>query len=91
MLDVESAAVVEIISEDTAYSIESALLVRREGGWRAARRELRRSDSFDELQDLRRIWLVFDENRNQGARKSSFCDGLRMPFFPKIVRPQWNV
>jgi hypothetical protein len=33
-LDVESAAVVEVTSEDTAYPIESAVLLAQKRGWR---------------------------------------------------------
>jgi len=36
-LDVESAAVVEVTSEDTAYPIESAVLLGQKQGWRAAK------------------------------------------------------
>src|SRR5579864_9248821 len=35
-LDLESTASVEITSEDNAFPIESALLQRDKGGWRAA-------------------------------------------------------
>jgi hypothetical protein len=61
-LDLESAAVVEVTSEQKGYPIESALVLGETQGWRA-------SDSgtqtirlvFDVPQRIRRIWLVFEE------------------------------
>jgi hypothetical protein len=91
-LDVESAAVVEVTSEDTAYPIESALLVGEKRGWRAAKSGSQTIRLiFDEPQNLRRIWLVFDETETR--RTQEFL--LRWSAdaghsFRDIVRQQWN-
>ena len=92
-LDVESAAVVEVTSEDTAYPIESALLLGEKRGWRAAKPGTQTIRLiFDEPQTLRRIWLVFfDETETR--RTQEFL--LRWSAdtghsFREIVRQQWN-
>src|SRR5258708_7815006 len=61
-LDVGSAAVVEVTSEDGAHPVESALLQGEKRGWRAAGpgpQTIRLV--FDKPQKLRRIWLKFEE------------------------------
>jgi hypothetical protein len=61
-LDVDSAAVVEVTSEDAAHPVESALLQGEKRGWRAAGpgpQTIRLV--FDKPQNLRRIWLKFEE------------------------------
>ena len=91
-LDLDSAAVVEVTSEEKGYSVESALVSGDVQGWRAA-------DSspqtirliFDEPQELRRIWLVFEDAEN--TRTQEFV--LRWSAdighsFREIVRQQWN-
>ncbi len=91
-LDLDSAAVVEVTSEEKDYPVESALVAGEMQGWRAA-------DSgtqtirliFDEPQRLRRIALVFEET--EAARTQEFVlrwspDGGRS--FREIVRQQWN-
>src|SRR3984893_13967660 len=91
-LDVESAAVVEVTSEDTAYPIESALLLGEKRGWRASKPGTQTIRLiFDEPQNLRRIWLVFDETETR--RTQEFL--LRWSTdagdsFREIVRQQWN-
>ena len=91
-LDLESAAVVEVTSEEKGYSVESALISGETQGWRAA-------DSgtqtirlvFDVPQRIRRIWLVFEETeaeRTQEFVLRWFSDGG--PSFREIVRQQWN-
>ena len=91
-LDLESAAVVEVTSEETGYPVESALVSGETEGWRAA-------DSgtqtirlvFDVPQRIRRIWLVFEETeaeRSQEFVLRWFSDGGH--FFREIVRQQWN-
>ena len=78
-LDLESAAVVEVTSEETGYPVESALVSGETDGWRAA-------DSgtqtirlvFDVPQRIRRIWLVFEETeaeRSQEFVLRWFSDG----------------
>jgi hypothetical protein len=69
-LDLESAAVVEVTSEDKGYPIESALVSGETQGWRAA-------DSgtqtirlvFDVPQRIRRIWLVFEETEAERTQE----------------------
>ena len=91
-LDVEHTALVEVTSEENGFPIESALL-GAEGGWRAAdpgTQTIRLI--FDEPQNLRRIWLVFEDSEN--ARTQEFvlrwsADGGNS--FQEIVRQQWNL
>ena len=91
-LDLESAAVVEVTSEEKGYPVESALVSGETEGWRAA-------DSgtqtirlvFDVPQRIRRIWLVFEETeaeRSQEFVLRWFSDGGHL--FREIVRQQWN-
>jgi hypothetical protein len=91
-LDLESAAVVEVTSEEKGYPVESALVSGETQGWRAA-------DSgtqtirlvFDVPQRITRIWLIFEET---GAERTEefmlrwFSDGGHS--FREIVRQQWN-
>ena len=91
-IDLDSAAVVEVASEEEDYPIESALLSRETRGWRAAgpgTQTIRLV--FDEPQRLRRIALVFEENDTK--RTQEFV--LRWSpdsghSFREIVRQQWN-
>jgi hypothetical protein len=91
-LDLDSAAVVEVTSEEKGYPVESALVSGETQGWRAA-------DSgtqtirliFDVPQRIRRIWLVFEETeaeRTQEFVVRWFSDGGHS--FREIVRQQWN-
>src|ERR1700692_2880188 len=91
-LDLESASVVEVTSEDKGYPIESALVSGETQGWRAA-------DSgtqtirlvFDVPQRIIRIWLVFEETgaeRTQEFVLRWFSDGGNS--FQEIVRQKWN-
>jgi hypothetical protein len=91
-LDVDSAALVEVTSEENGFPIESALQGGETQGWRAADAGIQTIRLiFDEPQNLRRIWLVFEESEN--ARTQEF--GLRWSSdngnsFREIVRQQWN-
>jgi hypothetical protein len=91
-LDLESAAVVEVTSEEKEYPVESALVSGEMQGWRAA-------DSgaqtirlvFDVPQRIRRIWLVFEET--EAERTQEFVlrwFSSRGHSFREIVRQQWN-
>jgi hypothetical protein len=91
-LDLESAAVVEVTSEEKGYPVESALVSGETEGWRAA-------DSgpqtirlvFDVPQRIIRIWLVFEETRAERSQEFVlrwFSDGGHS--FREIVRQQWN-
>lgn len=90
--DLESAAVVEVTSEDAGFPIESALTLKETAGWRAGLpgTQLIRL-VFDRAQELRRISLAFEENET--SRTQEFVlrwssDGGRK--FQEIVRQQWN-
>ena len=91
-LDLANLGRVEITSEEEAYPIEGALQLGERRGWRAA-------DAgpqiirllFDQPQNLKRIWLVFEETETQ--RTQEFV--LRWSpdhgrSFREIVRQQWN-
>jgi hypothetical protein len=91
-LDLANFGMVEISSEDEAYPIEGALQLGETRGWRAAEpgpqiiRLL-----FDQPQNLKRLWLVFEETETQ--RTQEFV--LRWSpdqgrSFREIVRQQWN-
>src|ERR1700730_18461015 len=91
-LDVERAAVVEVTSEDKDYPVESAFGAGDGPGWRAAApgsQTIRLV--FDQLQRLRCISLVFEENET--ARTQEFVlrwssDGGSS--VKELVRQQWN-
>jgi hypothetical protein len=91
-MDVDRIASVEISSEDSDYPIESALLLERQKGWRAANHGMQTIRLiFDEPQKLRRILLVFDDTAN--SRTQEFV--LRWSpdiesSFREIIRQQWN-
>jgi hypothetical protein len=91
-LDLDGAAVVEVTSEEKEYPVEYALVSGEMRGWRAA-------DSgtqtirliFDQPQRLRRISLVFEENKINRTQEFVLRwspDGGRS--FREIVRRQWN-
>jgi len=91
-MDVDRIASVEISSEDSDYPIESALLMERQKGWRAANPGMQTIRLiFDEPQKLRRILLVFGDTENR--RTQEFV--LRWSpdiesSFREIIRQQWN-
>jgi hypothetical protein len=91
-LDLDSAATVEVTSEDNEHPVESALVSGEMRGWRAA-------DSgtqtirliFDEPQKLTRISLLFEESETERTQEFVLRwspDGGRS--FREIVRQQWN-
>jgi hypothetical protein len=91
-LDVERMASVEVTSEENDYPIESALLGAENRGWRAATSGTQTIRLiFDEPQNLKRIWLVFEDSET--TRTQEFV--LRWSpdsghSFREIVRQQWN-
>jgi hypothetical protein len=91
-LNLETAASVELTSEDIAFPIESALLWRDKGGWRAAQPGVQTIRLiFDEPQRLRRIRIAFEEseiNRTQEFTLRWSPDQGNS--FQEIVRQQWN-
>ena len=91
-LQVEDLAEVEISSEDAAHPIESALLPGGTSGWRAAEtgnQTIRLL--FNQPQQLRRIWMNFEEPQIQRTQEYvlrwSSDNGQS---FHDIVRQQWN-
>ena len=91
-LDLDGAGLVEVTSEEKDFPIESALVVGKTTGWRAA-------DSgpqtirlvFDEPQRLNHIALVFEETETERTQEFVLrwsADGGRS--FREIVRQQWN-
>jgi len=91
-LDLDTAAVVEVTSEDKDYPVESALVSGEMRGWRAASPGTQTIRLlFDQPQRLRRISLAFEENeikRTQEFVLRWSPDGGRS--FRDIVRQQWN-
>src|SRR5947209_10767631 len=91
-LDIESAAVVEVTSEDRNCPIESAFVSGDARGWRAAAQGSQTIRLvFDQPQRLKCISLVFEENET--ARTQEFVlrwspDGGSS--VKEIVRQQWN-
>ena len=91
-LDLQCLAQVELTSEDAAHPIEAALLPSAGTGWRAAQAgEQTIRLLFDELQRVRRIQLLFQEDHQ--ARTQEFV--LRWSpdagqSYREIVRQQYN-
>jgi hypothetical protein len=91
-LDLERFASVEITSEDKAFPIESAVLPRDKGGWRAAEPGVQTIRLiFDEPQKLRRISVVFEETETKRTQEFTLrWSPDRGSSFREIVRQQWN-
>src|SRR6266702_2642594 len=91
-LDLDTAAVVEVTSEDKDYPVESALLSGETQGWRAASPGTQTIRLlFDQPQRLSRISLVFEETETERTQEFVLRwspDGGRS--FREIVRQQWN-
>jgi hypothetical protein len=91
-LDIEGVAEVEITSEDGDHSIESALIPGTGPGWRAAHLgEQTIRLLFDEPLRLRRIRLVFQEEKQERTQEFVVrwsADGGRS--YREIVRQQYN-
>jgi hypothetical protein len=91
-LNLETAATLELTSEDEHHPIEAALSSRGPRGWRAAGpgpQTIRLV--FDQPQRLRRINLVFNEAET--SRTQEFVLRWRSeadPDFREIVRQQFN-
>ena len=91
-IDMDSAAAVEVSSEEKDYPIDSALLIGETRGWRAAEpgnQTIRLM--FDAPQRLKHIALVFEENDTKRTQEFVLRwspDGVRS--FREIVRQQWN-
>ena len=91
-LDLERAATVEVTSEDKDFPIESSLSMEPRQGWRATQSGIQTIRLvFDEPQELKRISLVFEEDKMTRTqefvlRAASNAGGP----FREIVRQQWN-
>ncbi|SDB59273.1 F5/8 type C domain-containing protein [Desulfonatronum thiosulfatophilum] len=91
-MDLETAAEVEISSEDPNHPIEHALLPGNPSGWRAGQPgEQTIRIMFAEPRTIRRIWIHFEEA--QVERTHEFV--LRWSpdngqTYKDIVRQQWN-
>src|SRR5580704_5706934 len=91
-LDIESAAIVEVTSEDKDFPVESAFVSGDARGWRAAASGSQTIRLiFDHPQRLRRISLVFEEGETGRTQEfvlrwsSDYGSSLK-----EIVRQQWN-
>ena len=91
-IDLESIVSVEVTSEDKAFPIESALLQRDEGGWRAAEPGIQTIRLiFDEPHRLRRILVVFEETETKRTQEFTLrWSPDQGSSFREIVRQQWN-
>jgi hypothetical protein len=91
-LDLSTAAVVEVTSEQTDYPIEAALIPGRPKGWHAAEPGTQMIRLiFDRPQNLKRIFLAFDERET--SRTQEFVlrwSPEREGALREIVRQQWN-
>ena len=91
-LDLDSAAMVEVTSEEKGYPVEFALVSGETPGWRAAASGTQTIRLiFDEPQRLTRISLVFEESETERTQEFVLRwspDGGHS--FREIVRQQWN-
>ena len=91
-LDLDSAAMVEVTSEEKDYPVEFALVSGEVRGWRAAASGAQTVRLiFDKPQTLTRISLVFEESETERTQEIVLRwspDGGRS--FREIVRQQWN-
>jgi hypothetical protein len=91
-LDLDSAAMVEVTSEETDYPVEFTLVSGEERGWRAAASGAQTIRLiFDQPRRLKRIALVFEETETDRTQEFVLrwsADGGHS--FREIVRQQWN-
>lgn len=91
-LDLDSAAMVEVTSEEKDYPVEFALVSGEVRGWRAATSGAQTIRLiFDQPQRLKRIALIFEETGTERTQEFVLrwsSDGGRS--FREIVRQQWN-
>jgi len=91
VLDVGSCCSLEVSSEEDGYPIEAAVQPEASAGWRAAvpgTQTVRLI--FDEPQNIRRIWLVFEELENTRTQEFVLRSHSDKGNFREIVRQQWN-
>jgi hypothetical protein len=91
-LDLESAAVVEVTSEDKDFPVESAFASEDARGWRAeAAGPQTIRLVFDRPQRLRYVSLIFEEDETKRTQEFALrwsSDGGST--LKEIVRQQWN-
>jgi hypothetical protein len=91
-LDVSTAALVEVTSEEKDHPIEGALIPGESTGWRASQPGMQTIRLiFDRPQKLKRISLVFEEKETSRTQEfvlrwSPNLEGA----LREIVRQQWN-
>jgi hypothetical protein len=91
-LDLDTAASVEVTSEEQNYPVESALLSEQSRGWRASQTGTQTIRLvFDQPQRLKRISLRFEENETNRTQEFVLrWSPDRGGSFREIVRQQWN-
>lgn len=91
-LDLNSAALVEVTSEDDGHPVEAALLPEETRGWCAAtagKQTIRLV--FDTPQMLSRIHLVFEETKIKRTQEFVLrCAENGGNVYHEILRQQWN-
>lgn len=91
-LDLDSAAMVEVTSEEKDYPVESALVLGETRGWRAADSGTQTIGLiFDQPEKLKGIALLFEETETERTQEFVLrwsSDGGRS--FREIVHQQWN-
>jgi hypothetical protein len=90
-LDLDQIASVEISSEDAQHPFENALHGGKPGGWRAADpgpQVIRLK--FDKPQAIRRIHLVFREDRVQRSQEFAVFASSGTNPRKEVVRQQWT-
>jgi hypothetical protein len=90
-LDVGGRCSVEVTSEESGHPIEAALQSESGFGWRSAvsgTQTIRLT--FDQSQNLQRIWLMFEELENPRTQELVLRSRSGDGNFQEIVRQQWN-
>jgi hypothetical protein len=92
--DLESIASVQLTSEDPAFPIENALSAnpeRNEIGWRAAKPGPQTITlSFDQPQQIRRIFLLFIEHETERSQEFALRYSSAVGVDREILRQQWT-
>src|SRR5215203_5154913 len=90
-MDLESISEVELTSEEAECSIESALKSEKGNGWRAAKSGKQTIRFlFDNLQRIKRIHLLFEENDRERTQEFLLSWYDTNNIHREIVRQQFN-
>jgi len=92
-LNLSTTALVEVTSEEKDYPIESALVPGDSNkGWRAAEPGTQTIRLiFDRPQNLKRIFLVFEDKEINRTQEFVLCwSSVQNGTLREIVRQQWN-